>query len=350
MKIAAAIRRFKLYHLIVWDAIFWLWFFFRHDDYSSNMLALNVTLLKVADLAVMVYTTNYILIPALLYKKKYVWFTVLFITLVVFTSWLKLYIEGLLMHNPHAFDLIGNFKRNFYDNTIPHFLLVSTAAAFKLVLDYAKAQRRMGEMAKENAEAELNFLKSQINPHFVFNSLNSVYFLIDKENNEARDALHKFSGMLRYQLYECNGHKTSIEKEIAYLHDYVDMQRLRRDDNCQVHFTINPGVKGFDIEPLLLIPFIENAFKHLSHHSGKVNKIDILLDNNNGIFTMKVDNTTDDKKALPVIAEAGGIGLKNVQRRLELLYHGKHKLAINKQDGLFTIELTIDTKQETAGI
>jgi len=350
MKIATAIKRFKLYHLIVWDVIFWLWYFFRHDDYSSNMLALNVTLLKVADLAVMVYATNYILIPALLYKKKYILFAVLFITLVLFTSWLKLYIEGLMMHNPRAFDLVRNFKRNFYDNTIPHFLLVSTAAAFKLVLDYAKAQRRMGEMAKENAEAELNFLKSQINPHFVFNSLNSVYFLIDKENNEARDALHKFSGMLRYQLYECNGHKTGIEKEIAYLHDYVDMQRLRRDDNCQVYFTINPGVKGFDIAPLLLIPLIENAFKHLSHHSSEVNKIDILLANNNGIFTMKVGNTTDDKKTLPVIDGAGGIGLKNVQRRLQLLYPGRHNLTINNQDGLFTIELTIETKQETAGI
>ncbi|MEJ0106369.1 MAG: histidine kinase [Bacteroidota bacterium] len=95
------------------------------------------------------------------------------------------------------------------------------------MIDYARAQRRIGELAKEKAETELNFLKSQINPHFLFNSLNSVYFLIDKNNPGARQALHKFSDMLRYQIYECNGEKIPVEKEISYLQDYIDLQKLR---------------------------------------------------------------------------------------------------------------------------
>jgi len=348
MKLVAALRRYKVYDVFIWAAIFGLWYFFRYEDYNDKPLAFNITLLKVADLAAMVYITNYLLIPLLLYKKRYVLFAVLYIALVFGTSWLKMQVEGVMMHSPGLF-AIGRFKRNFYDNTIPHFLLVSTAAAFKLMLDYARAQRRIGEMAKENAEAELNFLKSQINPHFVFNSLNSVYFLIDKENSGARDALHKFSGMLRYQLYECNGHKTSIEKEITYLHDYIDMQRLRRDDNCHIDFYIANNIKGFAIEPLLLIPFVENAFKHLSHFSSRANDIRIALEKQDDTFMLNVTNTTEPKSQPASIGQAGGIGLKNVQRRLQLLYPNRHKLAITRGDDVFTVNLQLNITQD-AGV
>ncbi|MER3498408.1 MAG: hypothetical protein C4308_07125 [Chitinophagaceae bacterium] len=113
-----------------------------------------------------------------------------------------------------------------------------------------------------------------MNPLFLFNSLNSVYFLIDKSNVQAREALHKFSDMLRYQLYECNDDKISIEKEISYLKDYVDLQKLRRGPEDEIELVCSETVKGFSIEPLLLIPFVENSFKHLSHYSaGKKNQV-----------------------------------------------------------------------------
>jgi len=234
-----------------------------------------------------------------------------------------------------------NFKARIYDNVIPHILLVSTGAAFKLLIDYAKAQRRMGEMAKEKAEAELNFLKSQINPHFLFNSLNSVYFLIDKDNIDARQALHKFSDMLRYQLYELKGEKISIDKEITYLRDYVDLQRLRRDENCIVQFHCSPDVEGFSIEPLLLIPFVENSFKHLSHYSkGRTNEINIDINRSNGEMKFSVSNTTEGKQ-MQELKKDGGIGLVNVRRRLELLYPDTHTLNIEQKDGWYGVELII---------
>ncbi len=340
MKPINAILRFKLYHIVLWAAVFGLWYFFRYQDYASRQLAVTITVLKVFDLALMVYITNYLLIPKLLYRKKYLLFGVLFVLFIVCASWLKMHIEGLLMSDPKTYDLFSDFKSNFYDNTIPHFLLVSTAAGFKLVFDYAKAQRRMGEMAKENAEAELNFLKSQINPHFVFNSLNSVYFLIDKQNNDARDALHKFSDMLRYQLYECNGNKTTMDKEITYLLDYIDLQRLRRDENSKIFLNFSDDIKGLTIEPLLLIPFVENAFKHLSHFSDKNNEVHIALTKENDMIKFTVANTTEPK-ANTVIMEQGGIGLKNVKRRFELLYPGKHSLDIRDNNGVFNVSLAI---------
>ncbi|HEV8283754.1 MAG TPA: sensor histidine kinase [Chitinophagaceae bacterium] len=340
MKASAIIKKYKLYHILFWLLLFGGWYFFRYQDYSSRTLAIKITLLKVADLALMVYVTNYLLIPQFLYKKKYVLFGFTFILLVFGSSIGKMWIEGQMMHRPELFTIFNRyFKIRFYDNVIPHFLLVSTGAAFKLLLDYAKVQRRLGEMAKEKAEAELNFLKSQINPHFLFNSLNSVYFLIDKENPGARQALHKFSDMLRYQLYECNDNKIPIEKEIGYLQDYVDLQKLRREVHDEVQFTCSENVKGFLIEPLLLIPFVENSFKHLSHFStGKKNLVKINADRANGEFSFSVMNTIEYASTKEAV---GGIGLKNVKRRLELLYPNKHLLEINEQDNCFNVKLKL---------
>src|SRR5437762_2892006 len=311
--------RYKLHHLCFWLLLFGLWYYFRYQDYSSKALASKITLLKVTDLAFMVYVTNYLLIPQFLYKKKYFLFGFIFIFFVFGSSAGKMWIEGQMMHRPDLFTIFDkNFKVRFYDNVIPHFLLVITGASFKLLIDYAKSQRRLGEMAKEKAEAELNFLKSQINPHFLFNSLNSVYFLIDKDNPDARGALHKFSDMLRYQLYECNDDKIPIEKEIGYLQYYVDLQKLRRETYDEVEFTYSKNVKGFLIEPLLLMPFVENSFKHLSHFSnGKKNLVKITADRTNGEFCFSVMNSFEHTRTKEPV---GGIGLKNVRRRLELLY------------------------------
>lgn len=343
MSLPGFISRYKIFHLLFWAFLFGAWYFFRYDDFVNKKLVFQVTLLKVADLALMVYITNYILIPYLLYRKRYLVFSVSFLILVFLTSWLKMYIEGQLMNNHAVFDLSRNLKRRVYDNMIPHLLLVSTGAAFKLLLDYARAQRQMGEMAKENAEAELNFLKSQINPHFVFNSLNAVYFLIDKQNTGAREALHKFSDMLRYQLYECNGDRTAIEKELAYLRDYIELQKLRRDERCIVHFHTEGVLSGFSIPPLLLIPFVENAFKHLSHHTDRDNTIDISVSGQqHDQFLFTVTNTKETGKADTELVKQGGIGLKNVQRRLALLYPGKHRLTINETADTFTIQLQFD--------
>jgi len=332
--------RYKLHHLFIWMLLFGIWYYFRYQDYPSLSFAAGIIFLKVADLALMVYITNYLLIPQLLYKKKYGLFGLAFIVLVFGSSVFKMWVEGQILNQPAEFSLFNkNFKVRFYDNVIPHFLLVTAGAAFKLLIDYARAQRRLGEMAKEKAEAELNFLKSQINPHFLFNSLNSVYFLIDKANPDARQALHKFSDMLRYQLYECNGDKIPIEKEISYLKDYVDLQKLRKDENYSVQFNSSPDVKGFTIEPLLLMPFVENSFKHLSHFgNGKKNLVEINADRQNGEFCFSVANTIEYNSTKESV---GGIGLKNVKRRLELLYPGKYQLQITEKNEQFKIDLKL---------
>lgn len=330
------------WHLLFWILFFGAWYFFRYDSFSTRALAVKLTLLKVVDLALMVYISNYILVPYLLYRKKYFLFTLIFIALVFSFSILKMYLEGLIMHNPGMFNLKTRFKARMYDNTIPHFLLVSTGVAFKLLLDHAKAQKRIGEIAKEKSEAELNFLKSQINPHFLFNSINSVYFLIDKKNEDARNALHTFSEMLRYQLYECNGSKVSLKKEIAYLKDYISVQQLRKNKNLQLQFEITGDENNTFIEPLLLIPIVENAFKHLSNFDdGEKDLINIYLDAEKDNLAFTVENTIS-KNSVQAMQNESGIGLNNIRRRLELLYPGKHRLNITNNGECFKTRLEIE--------
>ena len=318
--------RYKLHHLFFWMLVAGIWFLLRYEDYATAGIAFSVTMLKVADLALMVYLTNYVLIPKLLYKRKFWLFGILFVLMIVSSSYIKMNIIARLTNDPLLLSFDGNVKERIYNNLIPHFFLVIAGAAIKLMFDQINLQKKMADLAKEKAEAELNFLKSQINPHFLFNSLNSVYFLIDKKNEHAREALHKFSDMLRYQLYEANGEKIPIEKEIDYLRDYVDLQKLRKDENYKVEFNCSPDVKGFSIEPLLLIPFVENAFKHISHRPGGANYVKLDLARQNGYFDFHIENSKEQGEKNK--QQSGGIGLGNVKRRLELLYPAAHKLDI----------------------
>ncbi|WP_205513362.1 sensor histidine kinase [Longitalea arenae] len=336
MNTAGLIQRYYLHHLLGWGLLFFGWHFFRYQDYPPGK-GWYITFIKVADLALMVYLTNYLLIPRLLYKKRYFLFVLLFTALVFTFSIGKMYIEAALLQS--SFDIWDRFKVRVYDNVIPHFLLVSTGAAIKLLTDHAHAQRRLGEMAKEKAETELNFLRSQMNPHFLFNSLNTIYFLIDKQNTEARTTLLQMAGLLRYQLYDCNRHTIEIEKEVHYLQDYIRLQELRKDNQYEVGIRVGEQVKGFRITPLLLIPFVENAFKHISHDSQEKNFIRVDLERQNGTFTFIVENSKDDQQRST--EPTGGIGLTNVKRRLELLYPGKHGLQILNSAHRFKIELNL---------
>lgn len=327
--------RYKLHHILFWSLFFGGWYYFRAADFPEN--AFSITLVKVAVLAFLTYFTNYLLIPKLLYKKKYASFIGIYLLSIFAFGVLKLYIIIQMIYPDMS--VFDNFKVRVYDNIIPLFLLVSTGAAARLIKDYLQTQRKLNEIAKEKAETELKFLKSQINPHFLFNSLNSIYFLIDKENTEARKTLLQFSDLLRYQLYDCNSETIEIEKEVEYLKDYIRLQELRKDKNYKVNVGIENGVHGFRIVPLLLIPFVENAFKHISHHNDRGNFVDVQLLRSNGTFKFLVENSKEDHQR--TTEPPGGIGLKNVQRRLELLYADRYNLNIENTDHTFKVELSL---------
>jgi len=333
------IQKESLQALLAWVIVFMTWYFFRYQDFSTTALAFKVTLIKVIDLALLVSIANSILVPRFLYKKHYTAFLILFIGMIVASSVIKMYIIGYITNNPALLNWANNWKARVYDNIIPHFFLVVAGTAVRLLIDFIRMQTKMAELAKEKAQAELSFLKSQINPHFLFNTLNTIYFQISKENTEARDTLHKFSEMLRYQVYELNGSPISLEKEVQFLEDYIALQKLRKDDNYRINFDHDDNLAGLSIEPLLLVPLVENAFKHISHYRDQENYIEIKLKRDGSNFYFSVVNS---KEAVnEKVHKHGGIGLANIRRRLELVYPGKHKLETSDSAGSYRISLEI---------
>jgi two-component system, LytTR family, sensor kinase len=330
------------FHLLGWGLFFTGWYYFRVNDFPNQRIAVLVTLIKIVSLAILVYSTNYFLIPRLLYKKKYAWFGIIYLAWIFAIGSLKVYInEKVLTPYFRAAEVFSDFKERIYDNIIPLFLLTSTAAAIKLLFDFVQTERKLSDISREKSETELKFLKSQINPHFLFNSLNTVYFLIDRQNKEARQTLLQFSDLLRYQLYECNADTVDIEKEVSYLKDYCALQQIRKDNTFEVQI-FTEKMNGFSIVPLLLIPFVENAFKHISHFTDRRNFVDVKMCRKDHTFFFTVTNSkeTDQKITEP----RSGIGLGNVKRRLELMYPRRHSLSINDKDGAYTVNLELDIR------
>lgn len=339
MNILKKIIDWRLHHVLFWAAFFVVWMTLRIDDYPDLLPTVLAGLLKVLSLAGAVYFTNYVLIPKLLYTRRYAAFTLAFTTLVVVTGFIVIRLLDLILQ-PYASSIThwpnATFKAQVYDVYIPLFFMVGAAAGIKFYIDQLRTLHRLQSALRAGAEQELQYLRSQINPHSLFNSLNTIYFLIHKENREARETLMKFSELLRYQLYDCNTERIDIAKEIQYLENYVAIQQLRHDEHYAISFHSSTAVKDFSIAPLLLIPFVENAFKHVSAHNA--NTIGINMEKEGPLFRFSVFNTKEDKAS----TTPGGIGLANVQRRLELLYPGKHDLRIAMNGATYSVHLTID--------
>lgn len=288
-------------------------------------------------LAIVVYVNIFFLIPKLAQQKHwglYLIFIVLDMAFYVFAK----NAHDMILHDaiPNHTEEHYFFENSFYNLSIALFYM-AFAVALQLSREWYQQREHIRRIEVEKLNTELDYLKAQINPHFLFNSINTIYFQIDKQNSTARETLSSFSEMLRYQLYECNGHDVDIEKEISYLKNYVDLQRHRKDDNYKITFD-HKDVQGFRIAPLLLIPFVENAFKHVSHFSSG-NEINIRMHRENGSFIMSVSNTCDSANQKP--ASGGGIGLKNASRRLELLYPSRYNLDIKTQPKLFEVSLEL---------
>jgi two-component system, LytTR family, sensor kinase len=253
-----------------------------------------------------------------------------------------IYVMIMNVHDVYLGAVLGKLPQSFFKYSFYNFSIALFYMSFSLALELSKQwyfqRERIRQVELEKLNTELEYLKSQINPHFLFNSINTIYFQIDKNNAPAREALSKFSDMLRYQLYECNGKEIPIEKEIAYLRNYVELQRMRRDDNYRITFTQDERVQNFSIAPLLMITFVENAFKHVSTHTEKSNEITIQMRVIDNVFQFDVSNTSEKGT---YTMENGGIGLKNVKRRLDLLYNGRHELDIEQTENKFSIRLKL---------
>ncbi|MBK7172426.1 MAG: sensor histidine kinase [Bacteroidales bacterium] len=212
------------------------------------------------------------------------------------------------------------------------------AVLIRFMIDWFDSQKLKDELINQRQSSELALLRSQVNPHFLFNTLNNIYSLVYKKSEEAPAAIMKLSRIMRYMLYDSNSDQVPLEKEVDYLKSFIELQELRINQPDYVDFRIEGDIENRTIAPMLLIPFVENAFKHggKNHSPG----ITIFLSAGTAQFHFEVTNYKK-KNALTKGDEIGGIGLQNIMRRLELLYKGKHELKIEDGHEIFRISLDL---------
>lgn len=200
-------------------------------------------------------------------------------------------------------------------------------------------EKERKEMEKQQLISELSFLKSQVNPHFLFNSLNGIYALAIKKSDKTPDAVLQLSDLMRHMLYESEKEEVALEKEVEYLQNYIQLQKLRLPGEAQVTFDVEGDISGKNIAPMLFIPFIENGFKHGVDADGVAIQIKMKVEGNALTFDM-MNSISKAASKDPV----SGIGLTNVRKRLDLLYAGNYYLNYRESNGRFIVHLQLKLK------
>ncbi|MBD2699968.1 sensor histidine kinase [Spirosoma sp. BT702] len=294
-----------------------------------------------------IYLTHVAVLNPLFARKKYGWAVLGLLGCVAFFILFRYFVDEVLV-----FALVG--VRNYFPDTPFSFFAkdnlyyavpaVLIGLIFKIVEDWFVHQQERVALTTERNTAELAFLKSQVNPHFLFNTLNNIYALAYAKSDAAPGAILKLSELMRYMLYEGNDQSTEangplrvpLSKEVRYLENFVELEKLRVA-NAQVHFSVEGNTDLFRIEPLLLVSFVENAFKH-GDLTDPNNPLVLDLSVRNG--TLRFD--TLNKKTRRQTDAIGGIGLTNVRRRLALLYPNRHRLQISDENESYACSLELN--------
>lgn len=345
-------KRF-LFHVSLW-LILWL-FAWLLTDGDLNFLQKNslAFLMQIIMVAVLIYYTA----PALLLKKKYVLFTAVSLLLLIACSYMiSNNINGPRQGLPPRLDdSFGNLSspgRRGGPTTGPpqiliNFLVLSISYVLATFVEtFLFAQKKEEEIIvnkNESLQTELKLLKSQINPHFLFNALNNIYALSAIDSAKTQQSISYLSNMLRYVLYECEQELVPLEKEITYINNYTKLFSLKSSKKypIETNFTLSkPQIK---IAPMLLIPFMENALKHSNIDKITNTFITIKIDANE--HKIKFEITNSKTQGPKIIDDVGGIGIENVQRRLAIMYPNKHELLIHETTAIFKVNLNIDLSE-----
>lgn len=333
-----------LAHRIIRHILYWIgltmffgvaWGTYDHDYHRS----FSIQAFGLPARLILVYITLYVLIPRFFVTKKFLTFSITYFVLLLLVGIgiqrpiIYFYVEPMYFPTWHS---AGYFTITELVNTL---LDINNAAVFPVGFSFFKfyfqSQQQALTLEKNNLQAELDQLRNQIQPHFLFNTLNNLYSLIIKKSETAETAVIKLSQLMRYMLYEANKPQVPLSKEIDYLQNYITLEKLRFEENIDISLHIESD-KEYQLAPFLLIPLVENAFKHGS--AGKNSWIVINLIVREGKLLLHVENSLPNtiKKSL------GGIGLINVKKRLVLLYPSSHSIQIQHNDLSYEVVLKIN--------
>ena len=283
-----------------------------------------------------VYINTQVLIPRFLTHKRY--FIYLLLLILISLIWPPVSIS---LDNIVDREMFQTPEEHLDDPLSPigHvliFVVLLISSLVNMAYRWLAESEKIKSLEVEKVNGELNFLKHQISPHFFFNTLNNLYSMALDKSDETPEVILKLSELMRYSLYECKDKYVPLENEIQYLKNYIDILQIRQKDRFEIDFAQNVNGKGIKIAPLLLIIFVENAFKHGIKSTGKSVDIGIKLEANNHFIHFNLCNFRESNSET-----SKGIGLQNVKKRLDLLYPGDHQLAITPTGPRFEITLKL---------
>jgi two-component system LytT family sensor kinase len=285
------------------------------------------------------YFTAFVLYPRLLVRKRALFYVLSVIFTCIFIALIFGIMEYWLLPESKPYVILANVVVKIF---IGLFVL-GAATSYRFIADVIRSQREQ----EESLKMELSFLRSQVSPHFMFNALNSMVALARKKSDQLEPALMRMSSLMHYMLYDSDEDKVSLNREVEYIKSYIDLQTLRFGDSVKILFMVNPGNHSHAIEPMLLIPLVENAFKH-GVHVAEEPEIDIQLVAKEDEISLNVSNKTPDT-SLRSADKTKGIGLTNLKKRLNILYPGKHELSASNMDNWYHASLKIFTNAAVPG-
>jgi LytS/YehU family sensor histidine kinase len=285
----------------------------------------------------------YLVLPKLLLKGKYVQFGVIILL------W---FIAGLFLNYLfRVYFFIPLQQYLGFKNIVPggwqpgSFLVLTTAAGLTSIISlfkhWLRKQQQWMQAEKEKVTAELQLLKAQVHPHFLFNTLNNIYSFALENSPKTPELILKLSSLLSYMLYDCKADEVLLEKEIAVMKDYIDLEKERYGNKIEISLNIEGDIKDKYISPLLLLPFLENAFKHGTSEQLEKPWLSVDIAVNQYTMKCKIVNSKNEH----VMIRENGIGIQNVKKRLEFLYPDNYELKMNDEEDFFVVSLLLELKQ-----
>lgn len=345
-----------LLHVLFWSAMFASYYYFNtitFNPLNNTSAAWLLAGKNTVEFAVAFYTLMYFIWPRYLAKRRWIKAVLLLavwlVTVTALDAWADLQIfngcetcmQQLAKYNPAYYQFLQrNFPNIVYIRVITGGLLyhlviqLSLPVAIKIGRSYFRQTVQSLQLAKDNLQLEFNFLKAQVNPHFLFNTLNNIYSLVANERKEqATTTLARLSGFLRYTLYETGDEKIALDKEVQMLKDYVELEKLRLNETF-VQFCYKSDRNDYTVPPLLFMPALENAFKYTEDKKG--NKIAVDIKAVKGILNIVIENNT----VKSYVTKAGGIGLQNLHRRVTHHYPGKSSYSASAANDVYLFQLS----------
>ncbi|QZT37620.1 histidine kinase [Halosquirtibacter xylanolyticus] len=331
-------------HTTYW-IIYVAFFAYAWGTYDADYIkTISVELINLPAKIALVYTVVYILYPKYLYKGRIWRFLFYFSSIVIAAAMLQRITDNLIIVDYFfpEWKKVDTFTFSVLIQTAINLgAVLALPMTIKLMEYIASVQHNEQVLAKEKLEAELAFLRNQVQPHFLFNTLNSLYALILKQSNQSLDVVLKLSELLRYMLYETNATKVDLRKEIQSVQNYLDLEKIRYGNRVEISLNMWGNIDQNSIAPMLILPFIENSFKHGTQGLDESAWITIEIGVKEHRFTLKIENSIPQESA-DIHAMVGGIGLQNVKRRLSLIYPEQHTLKIEADTLSYSVFLNIE--------